>query len=70
MHNCPVQGCETEIERDLFMCLPHWRQVPPRLRGPIRTGYRHYQHTGEWSEAYQAATQEAIRLVSGGAPAR
>lgn len=39
-HTCHAIGCSKRVPPDLFLCKPHWFQLPARLRSLI---WRHYR---------------------------
>lgn len=58
---CPHPACETQIRRDKFACLPHWRSLPRLIQLRILAAYRPGQEdnvltaSSEYIEAAQAA---------------
>ena len=39
-HTCHWPGCTRQVKPALWGCLPHWRALPPALRGKIWAAYR------------------------------
>lgn len=66
VHTCHAYGCTTPVPPKMFMCLPHWRQVPKALQREI---WRHYQPGQENrkvapTEEYLDATKRAQVIVA------
>ena len=65
-HTCHAYGCGTVVPPKMFMCLPHWRQVPKALQREI---WRHYQPGQENrkvapTEEYLDVTKRAQVIVA------
>lgn len=39
-HQCMAVGCQATVQGNWLMCLPHWRQVPKRLRDEVWQAWR------------------------------
>lgn len=64
-HTCHADGCTKQIAPALFMCLPHWRQVPRDLQREIWRLYEPGQEqTKDASAEYLAVASRAIAAVA------
>jgi hypothetical protein len=59
-HLCHATGCKTPVPPRMFMCKPHWFQLPKRFRDAIWNAYVPGQEqrkdpTLEYLDAAQAA---------------
>ncbi|MET4199111.1 hypothetical protein ABIA95_003110 [Bradyrhizobium sp. LA8.1] len=55
-HECPIEGCKTNVRSNIFMCPRHWRMVPRPLQAAV---YESYRTTGRISDNHR----EAVRVV-------
>ncbi|HEX4399647.1 MAG TPA: hypothetical protein VH136_18555 [Trebonia sp.] len=62
-HHCPVRACaRDDIPDHLFMCLPHWRLVPPAIQKAVNVAYA--RGAGVGSGQLVAAHHLAVRAVN------
>lgn len=64
-HTCHAVGCDKVIPPRLFMCLKHWRMVPPPLQREIWRTYRPGQEIDKRPSAeYMVAFKNAQSAVA------
>ena len=74
-HLCHAPGCKVEVPPKIFMCLPHWRRLPAKMRREIWACYRPGQEVDknpslEYLQAAQRARAYIADLESGAAKAQ
>ena len=62
-HQCMAVGCQATVQGNWLMCLPHWRQVPKRLRGDVWDAYREIGSSPGARDRHARAVQAAIDAV-------
>lgn len=62
-HQCMAVGCQATVQGNFLMCLPHWRQVPKRLRDDVWKAYRDMGRSSGGRERHARAVQAAIDAV-------
>ena len=60
-HVCPVADCTLQVEKNLLMCPPHWRQVPLPIQRAVTAAWR--RGAGEGTLAHHSAITAAVRAV-------
>lgn len=64
VHTCHATNCNQRVPPKMFMCLHHWRMIPPVMQKRIWAAYRPGQEVDKRpSEEYLKVTAEAIRFV-------
>jgi hypothetical protein len=67
VHRCPVDVCPLHVSPGHVVCRTHWRQIPSRLRDPLREAFRNrtsdpagfaaaVEHTAELAQTYARRT--------------
>jgi hypothetical protein len=59
--SCPVNGCETPVDRSMLMCRRHWFSIPKDLRDDVWRTYGNGR--GILDEAYGDAVDAAIEAA-------
>jgi hypothetical protein len=58
LKDCPVEGCQARIARQLLVCRVHWRLVPPDLKREVWRAYQNGE--GILHDAYRRAAAAAV----------
>ena len=56
MAECLCPGCSEPVPASLLACRPHWRALPPDLRGDINAAYQRHARK-EHRDLMRAAIQ-------------
>lgn len=64
-HHCHANGCATPTEPRLFMCLHHWKMVPPIMQKEIWAQYKGTTRAERFEKvAYLQACAIAVEHVA------
>jgi len=64
-HACHAKGCAEAVPPSVFMCRPHWRQVPSMIQQDLQRHYRKGQEKDKRpSRYYVNAARAAIEVVA------
>jgi hypothetical protein len=58
-HYCHAFGCQRRVPPKLFVCRPHWLELPQPFRDAIWTEYRHGQENDKRPSIRYLAVQRA-----------
>jgi hypothetical protein len=68
--NCPIPGCTNHTRPGELLCIPHWRQVPSKLKSDVWSTWRAFTK-GATAQAklaarkpYLEARQAAIDAIA------
>lgn len=64
-HECPVKGCEEQVNGKYLMCRAHWARVPAPIQAAVMAAYQAYKGNRELRPSYMGAAGLAVRSVSG-----
>lgn len=59
-HECPVDGCEIQVEHEHLMCRKHWFMVPKPLRDQVWRAWQGWQDGKVSGSEYIEARDQAI----------